>query len=305
MKIGSHIVQLTHEEKILFPHDGITKKQIIAYYHKIAGHMIPFTMNRPLTMQRYVNGIDQESFFQKDAGSYFPDWITKKSVKKKEGGTTHYVVCNNEETLVYLANQNCITTHLWLSEINSLHKPDRIIFDLDPSTDDFKLVIATALKIRELLSALGLICFAMTTGSRGVHVVIPIKAEYTFTKVKKFAQTIAKIIVADDLDNLTMVLSKKKRGSRLFIDTLRNQYGATAVAPYSIRAHDGAPVATPVTWDLLKNLPNSQAFNINTIFDLLKKIKEPWPSFFDLKQDIGTPIKLLEKIKKMKIGSGD
>lgn len=299
MKTTPSKVELTHIHKILFPHEGISKGDMIAYYEAIADHMIPFMIDRPLTMQRFVNGIQADSFFQKDS-SNFPSWIVKKTVKKKDGGITKYAICNNKETLIYLANQNCITTHLWLSTTHEMRKPDRLIFDLDPSVDGFLLVKQTALRLKELLETLGLASFAMTTGSRGVHVVVPIAPQHTYAFVKKFAVNIAKLLIMNDPENLTLNLTKQKRGSKLFIDTLRNQYGATAVSPYSIRALNNAPVATPVTWNELKDLSSAQAYTIKTLFNRLKKVKNPWPGFFELKQNLEISTKLLCKINTIK-----
>lgn len=300
MKLEIPPVNTTHENKILFPQDNISKGDMIHYYTNIAPMMIPFMANRPLTMQRFVNGITAESFFQKDASNYFPEWIMLKRVAKKSGGHTDYIICNNIETLVYLANQNCITFHLWLSKVNKLRNPDRMIFDIDPSTDNFALVVATALKLKDILESLGLASFVLTTGSRGAHVIVPLDTSHTYKAVKAFSRLIASILVANDPDNLTLELLKEKRGEKVFIDTLRNEYGATAVAPYSIRPYKGAPVATPVTWNELKKLKSSQAYTIKTVFDYLKKVKNPWPGFFELKQNITVPQKLLEKILKIK-----
>lgn len=289
----------THIDKILFPAEGITKGEMITYYQQIAQNMLPFMADRPVTMQRFVNGINAESFFQKD-GSHFPDWIKKKLVKKQDGRKTKYIICNTTETLTYLANQNCITIHLWLSTIYAMRKPDRLIFDLDPSIEDFTLVIKTALKIKELLATLGLQSFAMTTGSRGIHVVIPIKPIHSYDLVRKFAVEIAKLLIINDPENLTLALTKQKRGNKLFIDTLRNQFGATAVAPYSLRAINSAPVATPVTWNELQDLPSAQFYTISTIFDKLKKIPDPWPHFFELQQELTVPSNLLNQINVLK-----
>lgn len=297
IKIGGHRIEISNIDKIFFPKDKITKGDVVDYYAKIASWMVPYMKNRPISMLRYPDGINGEAFYQKEIGSYFPEWIKRQSVEKKEGGFTNYVVCNNKATLVYLATQACLTPHLWLSKIDELDYPDKIVFDLDPSGDDFGLVAKTAKKLKILLDHLKLKSFVMTTGSRGLHVIIPIKREFNFDEVRKFAASIARILIDHEPDNLTMEMSKSKRGERLFIDTLRNSFSATSVAPYAIRAKDGAPVATPLDWNELddKSLKPTK-YNINNIFKRLEAIEDPWKDYFKIKQSLKGTIKLLEKM---------
>ena len=274
MKVGRYTVELTHEDKRIFP--GISKGEFVAYYNAIAPVMLPYMKDRPVTMHRFVNGIKQEGFYQKDAGSYFPSWIMTKAIKKQGGGVVHYVVCNNAATLVYLANQLCITPHIWLSKIDKLRYPDRMIFDLDPSINNFKYVCKVAQRVRELLQARGLAPFVMTTGSRGLHVVTPLKRTHTFNQVRAFAHTIAQEIVRDDPKHCTLEFYKQQRKGAIFIDILRNTYAQTTVAPYAVRARLGAPVATPLEWDELSDLRSSHYYAIRTIHKRLETIGDPW-----------------------------
>lgn len=300
IKIGTYTLTITNQSKIWFPKDNITKLDIITYYSDIASHMLYFLKNRPLTMQRYPDGITGESFYQKDAFSYFPEWIKTQNIPKKEGGITHYVVCQNKATLIYLANFGCITLHLWLSQINKLDNPDRLIFDLDPSTSDFTLVKKTALLLKQLLEFLGLTPFLMTTGSHGLHVIVPLDKKLDYQAVKNFADQCAQLLIQQNPNFLTLELRKNKRGKKVFIDTLRNQFGATAVAPFSVRAHPGAPVATPLHWhELAENKLSSQSYNIKNIFKRLKEITDPWENFKkpqSLKRAIARLSKLFESI---------
>ncbi|HEX2977982.1 MAG TPA: non-homologous end-joining DNA ligase [Candidatus Babeliales bacterium] len=286
IKAGRYVVEISHPEKILFAPTKITKGDLINYYFDIADYMIPYMKDHPLTMVRYPNGIKHDGFYQKDSPEYFPQWIKRVSVKKQEGGVTHYVVCNNQATLIYLANQNCITPHLWLSKYDKLENPDRMIFDIDPSIKDFQVVKEAAWIVKKELDRLGLKSFVMTTGAHGLHVTVPLNRRATFDEVKEFARAIAEKIAEDNPKTITTELNIKKRGRRTFIDYLRNGFGATAVAPYAVRPIAGAPVATPLSWQELDKIKSAQQFTIKNIFKRLDSIKDPWKDFFKVRQSI-------------------
>ncbi len=296
MKFGRIAVELSNLEKVLIP-DGITKGDIITYYDKIADHMVPYMKNRALMMQRFPEGISGEAFYQKDASSYFPSWIKQVLVPKEGGGHNNYVVCQNRATLVYLANQACITSHLWLSRIDKLHNPDHIIFDLDPSAHDFSMIRMIALAIKDLLDTLGLTSFVMTSGSRGLHVYVPIDRKLDFHEVKAFALLCAKVIMHEHPDATTLEIRKEKRGKKVFIDTLRNQFGSTSVAPYSIRPKPHAPIATPLHWHEVESAElGPQSYNIANIFKRLEKIDDPWKDQLEIRQSLKTPQAKLKKL---------
>jgi len=299
IKVDRHLIAVSHLDKILFAPSKISKGDLINYYLKIAPYLIPYAKDHPLTMVRYPEGIKGEGFYQKDAPDYFPKWIKRIEVKKKDEGITHYVVCNNAATLVYLANQNCITPHLWLSKVDALDYPDRMIFDIDPSTKDFTLVRQTAWLVRETLEYLGLGCFVMTTGSNGLHVVVPLNRRASFEQVRNFAHSLAEYLAAEFPEMITIELSKKKRGKKVFLDYLRNGFGATAVCPYAVRPKPGAPVATPLAWDELKDKKlTSQEYNIKNIFKRLDTYEDPWQDFFQKKYGIAKAVqKLIDLLK--------
>lgn len=278
LKIGRYVVTVSNESFLLFPQSGITKGEFVGYYHRIAPIMLPYMKNRPISMLRFPNGIDQEGFYQKEAGSYFPAWIKRKPIKKQEDGYVNYVVCNNAATLVYLANQACITPHLWLSKIDKLNYPDRLIFDLDPAGKGFAQVCDIAIQLKALLEKINVTSFVMTTGSRGLHVLIPLKRVHTFDWVRSFAYDVAGILVKRNPKRLTLEIRKDKRRGRIFVDTLRNAFGQTAVAPYAVRPKPYAPVATPLRWDevINKRITTSQQYTIKTIFKRLAAIEDPW-----------------------------
>jgi bifunctional non-homologous end joining protein LigD len=299
-KIGRTAVDLTNTDRILFPKSKITKGALIEYYQKIAPTMLPYLKDRPISMHRYPNGIQEEGFYQKNAGEYFPEWIATKGIKKEDNTVVNYVMVNNTETLVYLANQACITIHPWLSKKNKLDYPDRMIFDLDPSHKSitFTDIADTARALKLLLEEIGLPTFVMLTGSHGIHVYVPLKRQATFDTVRQFAHDVAEYLVAHNPKLLTLEIRKNKRGKRIFVDTLRNAWGATGVAPYSVRAHEGAPVATPLEWHELDNKKlSSQAYTIETIFKRLKKVGDPWQDMMKKATTLGKARKLLDRLR--------
>lgn len=276
LRIDGRIVAVTHPEKVLFPRDGITKRELVAYYQRIAATMLPHLRERPIVMERYPDGINREKIFQKNTPSHFPGWIKVVSLPKKDGFVRH-VVCNDASTLVYLANQAVITPHTWLSRIDKPTYPDQMIFDLDPSDGDFGAVCKTAKLLRERLLEEGLASFVKSTGSRGLHVLVPLKRSADFDSVRAFARTIAEALVQSDPEHLTTEARKDKRKSRIFIDTVRNAYAQTAAPAYAVRPRDSAPVAAPLEW---KELDNHQLkpdlYNIRNIFDRLDTIGDLW-----------------------------
>jgi bifunctional non-homologous end joining protein LigD len=253
MRAGRRDVRLTHEDKVLFPGDGITKADLAAYYRDASDRMVPLVRDRPVSLQRFNNGIEGEGFFQKNIAKGVPDWVKRVEVPKR-GGSLWHVLANDAPTLVWLANQNCITPHVWLSRADRLDRPDRMIFDLDPEGDDaFALVRRTAQELGDLLRTGGVEPFAMTTGSRGIHVVVSLRRRYSFEAVRDAALAVATELVERRPRELTIQFRKEKREGRLFVDVNRNGYAATAVPPYAVRPKPGAPVATPLRWDELED----------------------------------------------------
>ena len=247
VRIGRRTFSLTNRDKVLFPDDGITKGDLIEYYAAVAPKMLPHVKNRPLTMQRFPDGIKAEGIMHKNIPTYFPDWIAR-SEQPKKGGTVTYVLANDAATLAYLAQQGSITQHVWLRTHQKPNEPDMMIVDLDPTTEDFSEVRDAALMFRSLFEDLGLVPFVKATGSRGLHVAAPIRPSVSFEVVHEVAARIAQRAIDAHPDLLTMEFYKAKRGSRIFADVHRNGFGATAVAPYSVRPLKGAPVAVPLDW---------------------------------------------------------
>ncbi|MQA90917.1 MAG: ATP-dependent DNA ligase [Gemmatimonas sp.] len=273
-RIGGHEIELSNLDKVFFPDPGITKGDLIAYYDQVADHLLRYAAGRIVTMQRYPDGVEGKSFYQKEVPDYFPHWIRTVKVEK-ENGSLRQAVLEDRATLVYLANQGCIPLHIWPSLADRRMHPDRLIFDLDPSDDDVTGVRLGARTLRDVLEEVDLVPFLMTSGSRGFHVVVPLNQEWDFDRVRDFASLIATIAAEREPDRLTVETRKKRRKGRVFIDVLRNAYAQHSVAPYAVRALPEAPIATPLEWDELDDV-EPRTFTIQTLPERLGRRKDPW-----------------------------
>ncbi|MPZ53051.1 MAG: ATP-dependent DNA ligase [Acidimicrobiia bacterium] len=244
------MVEISNPDKVYFPDDGITKEQVVNYYQTVAPVMVDHLVGRPLTLQRFPDGIGKSGFMQKNASKHFPDSIERVEVPK-EGGTTNFPLVDNPDDLVYLANQGTITFHIWTSRQPHLDCPDRIILDLDP-TEDAEPPRDAALAARTVFDDIGLDSGLMTTGSKGYHVVAPIEVDHDYDIVGQMARILATVMAVRDPDTLTIEFRKKKREGRVFVDWLRNRTAQSAVCAWSIRPRKGATVAMPISWDELE-----------------------------------------------------
>lgn len=298
LQIGAREVSVSSLDKVLFGASGYTKAELIDYYARVGDYALPHLRDRALMMHRFPAGIGKQGFYQKDAGSYFPDWIERARLKK-EGGTVDHVVCNEAATLVYLANQNCIALHSWLSRVDRPQHPDQMIFDLDPSDNDFALVRRVARQLRDLLEGeLGLATFVKTTGSRGLHVLVPLDRKVNFDAVRDFARDAATVIAARLPAQVTVEVRKQKRRGRLFLDVARNAYAQTAVAPYSVRAREGAPVATPLEWsEVGSSALRPDKYNIKNLLRRLSRKADPWADVARHAQGLGKARKRLDALR--------
>jgi len=267
---------ITHPEKVLFPDDGITKGALAAYYEAIAGIMLPHIRGRPITMERYPSGIGRKGFIQKDVSKGFPAWLERVEVPKKDG-TVHHPLARDARSLLWLANQNCITPHVWTSRAPDLFHPDICVFDLDPSRDDPDALRGAALALRDLLDELGLQSWVKTSGSKGFHIVVPLDAQADFGAVHQFANTVGTVLVSRHPTRLTQEFSKSDRGGRILVDTGRNGYSATFAADYAVRAKPGAPISAPCTWEEVQDgKVHPQTFTIRTIADRIDAVGDLW-----------------------------
>jgi len=267
-------VTLSNPDKLLFPDDGITKRDLAEYYLRVAPTMLPHVLRRPVSMHRFPDGIGGDDFFHKNVPDYFPGWIHTRVVPK-EGGTVRHVLCDDAATLVYLAGQACITPHVWLSRVDRLDHPDRMVFDLDPPDGAVGRVREAARIVRDALVALGLTPYLMTTGSRGFHLWLALDRSRTFDEARVFAHDLARVLAARHPARLTVEQRKAARGGRVFLDYLRNGYAQTAVAPYAVRARPGAPVATPLDWAELDGM-EPRRYTIRNLFQRLAQKDDPW-----------------------------
>lgn len=290
-------VRVTHPDKVLFPRDGYTKSDVVAYYDAVSGAMLSFLRGHPLAMLRFNQGIDGERFFHKNAPDYFPDFIERAPLQTAKR-TTMMPVVNNREGLLYIANHNCIEFHVLPVPAADLWHPDRMIFDLDPSTDDFGLVKDSARRLRLLLDEeLGLAPYLMTSGSRGLHIWVPLDGSATVEEVMEFASEVARILVSRYPDVLTTEFSKQDRGDRIYVDVGRNAPGQHAVSPFSMRAKDGAPVATPITWESLED-PGLEptSFSLSILPGRLADHVDAWKGMRRHAKALGGPLKKLERL---------
>jgi bifunctional non-homologous end joining protein LigD len=292
-------VEVTHPDRVLFPDPsskkGITKRDLVDYYGEVADTMLPLLRGRALSVQRFPRGIGEQGFVQQDFADSLPDWMSGVEVAKEDGTVVH-PLAQRREALRWLANQNCITLHIWQSRRDRLHNPDRLVFDLDPSDTDFAVVRAAARATAGVLDDLGLACYVQTTGSRGLHVVAPVRPDTDFDTARQFARDVADVVAADDAKHRTVEVRKDKRGGRVYLDIMRNAYAQTTVAPYSVRARAGAPVATPLEWDELDTRGlRADRFTIRDVPKRLAGQRDPWADMSRHARSLSGPAERLAK----------
>jgi bifunctional non-homologous end joining protein LigD len=287
---------ITHPEKVLFPDDGITKGDLAAYYDAIAPVMLPHVRNRPLTMERYPAGIGKKGFWQKDVSKGFPDWLQRVEVPKNDG-VVHHPLITDTRSLLWVANQNTITHHVWISRVPDLYYPDICVFDLDPSKDDPPSVRAAAIGLRDLLEELGLPSWIKTTGGKGFHIVVPLDGKSNMSEVASFANTVGRVFVSHAPDHLTQEFSKVDRKGRIYVDTGRNGYSATFAAAYTVRAKPGAPVSAPCTWaEVEKGKVDPDSFNLRNMAARVKKVGDLWADLHRKRRSLKKPIDKLKRL---------
>ena len=282
---------ITHPEKVLFPGDGITKGDLASYYEAVADVMVPHVKGRPVTLERFNAGIKGPRIYQKNVEKGFPDWLKRVQVKKKDGVVNH-VLIEDTRSLLWVANQNSITPHVWVSRVPKLMKPDICVFDLDPSEDNPKQLRTAALGLRDLLDELGLKSWVKTSGSKGFHIVVPLDGKAGYGAVATFAHAVGELFTRQDPKNLTREFHKKDRGDRIFVDTGRNEYSATFAAIYAVRPRPSAPVSAPVTWDEVESgKVGPTTFTLKTMPKRVAKLGDVWKDLLGTRQPIPSPPK--------------
>jgi bifunctional non-homologous end joining protein LigD len=293
-------VELSNTGKVLFPGPEITKGDLVGYYRGMAGRILPYLRDRPLVMARYPDGIGGERIVQKNIPGYFPPWLSRVEVKK-QGGELCQVICDKPATLVYLANQACIEMHAFLSTASALDCPDQLVFDLDPPGEDrFGVTARLALRLRELLEDdLRLTAYVKTTGGKGLHVHVPLKGGAGFDAVRRFARQASEVLAARNPDMVTTQQRRAGRGDRVYADVMRNAYAQTVVAPYSVRARPGAPVATPLRWEELEDPDlTPRQFTLRSVGDRLERLgtSGPWTGLARHRYGLDRAARRLEEV---------
>ena len=286
---------ITHPEKILFPDDGITKGELAAYYEMIAPVMLPHISGRPITMERFHRGIGEKGFFQKDVSKGFPEWLERVEVQKKDG-TVHHPIVTDVRSLLWLANQNSITPHVWVARVPDLWHPDICVFDLDPSAEEPEVLKAATVALRDLLMELGLESWVKTSGSKGFHIVVPLDRTADYNEVGRFAGSVGTLLVRRDPKHLTQEFSKADRGGRILVDTGRNAYHATFAAAYAVRAKPGAPVSAPCTWDEVENGISPQSFSLRGMATRISTSGDLWSDMLHRGQPLAPAMERLRRL---------
>jgi bifunctional non-homologous end joining protein LigD len=279
LKITGHLIKLSNLNRIYWPKENITKKDLINYYIKMSGTILPYLKNRPLSLKRNPNGIIDKGFFQKNAGEAFPPWIkTFPILSESTNKTVHYTICNDKATLIYLANLGCIEMNPWNSLISSPDKPTYLIIDIDPSSQNsFDQVIETAITVHEILEKAGVTSYCKTSGATGLHIYIPLNARYNYEQVRQFGKIIA-TLTQEQLPGFTSLeRSVSKRGNKIYIDYLQNSRGQTIASAYSVRPFPNAQVSAPLLWNEVKGGLHPSSF---TIFNMEMRVKELGDIFY-------------------------
>ncbi|WP_026718804.1 DNA ligase D [Flavobacterium antarcticum] len=294
-KVGKTIVHLTNQNKIYFPESKITKGEVIEYYNQVSRLILPYLKDRPQSLYRFPNGIDHQPFYQKNIEvDKVPSWLKTVEINSEENEhAVNYLLCNNKETLLYMANLGCIEINPWNSTINKLNNPDWVIIDIDPELDDFNKVVETALVVKDVMDEVNTPCFCKTSGASGLHVYIPLKAQYDYETVKIFANLIA-IEVQSRLPNTTTLeRSIKKRNHKIYIDYLQNRKGQTIAAPYCVRPQPEATVSTPLEWDEVNADLSPKMFTIKNAIDRFEKKGDLWKGVLTESANIESIISLM------------
>lgn len=275
--LSSLKVKLTNLEKIYWPEEGYKKKDLIEYYKNVSPFILPYIKDRPQSLNRYPDGIKGESFFQKDIDPPYPAFIKVfDHYSKSTGKIINYLVCKDLDSLIYMANLGCIEINPWASRVRTLRKPDFLILDLDPEDTGFDKVVKVAIAAKKILDRIKIKSFCKTSGGRGLHIYIPLKASYSYNKVLEFSKILA-LIINQSLPEITsLIRSPKKRQGKVYIDCYQNRIGQTIAAPYCLRPRVRAPVSTPLLWNELGPRLNPLNFTIKTIFKRLDKKGDLW-----------------------------
>ena len=271
---------ITHPDKVMFPDCGITKRELAEYYALVSPLMLPHLTGRPVTLERFHKGIGEKGFFQKNVAKGAPEWLERVAVPKTDG-VVNYAVVRDGRGIMWLANQNCITPHVWTSRVPRLFHPDLCVFDLDPLVDDPEVLRAAVLLLRDCLAELGLTSWVKTSGSKGYHVVVALDGTADCGQVARFAHAVGRLLVRRDPEHLTQEFYKADRGGRILIDTGRNEFGATYAAVYAVRPRPNAPVSAPCTWQEIEcGTAAPRSFTLRGMRERVEQVGDVWSGLF-------------------------
>ena len=286
-------VKFSNLSKLFWPDEGISKGDVIGYYRDISGYILPYLKDRPQSLYRTPNGITGKGFFQKNAKEIAPAWAETVKIKNSKGGHIEYLLCQDMDTLLFMANLGCIEINPWSSSLADLDKPDFMVFDLDPVGVEFEKVLQIALAFKNLFDQLSLPAWCKTSGSRGLHIYVPVQQKYSYPQVQKFVRIIEKHIHSKFPDVTSLERSPSKRKGKVYLDYLQNAKGKTMSSVYSIRPRPGATVSAPVRWDELEKGITPGQFNLRNMRKRLDKEGDLWEGFLDKRVDIGTVLHTL------------
>lgn len=286
LSLDDRTVEIQRPDKVLFPDAGITKADLARYAALVAPVRSSYVEGRPVLMRRFPDGIDEEGFYQRSVPDHFPEWVDRVVVSREGAKEETLVALGSAATEAYLADQGVVEVHSWSSRRGHLDRPDRLVFDLDPPEgSSFEVVREGAFSLKGLLERVGLAPFAIVTGSKGVHVVAPLEPSVGFDVVRGLARALGRVLVGGAGDRFTLEQRRAKRGGRVFVDVFRNGWGQTAVAPYSVRALPGAPVAAPVGWEELEEV-GARSFSLRDVPGRLEEVGDPWRGMDDERVDV-------------------
>jgi bifunctional non-homologous end joining protein LigD len=291
-------VHLTHLNKVYFPEVGLKKRDLLAYYYRMADYILPFLKDRPMVLRRYPDGVGGKAFFQKEAPSFLPDWIETATVYSDErGGEMQYLLANNRATLLYLTNLGCIDHNPWSSREESQDRPDWVFFDLDPTPGTpFSAVLHIAREIYNMLKSIRMQCFLKTSGASGFHIFIPLEARYSYEQTRTFAEVVGRLVAAENpkLTTFERTVSKRPKG-HILIDALQNASGKPLACAYSVRAEPQAPVSTPLApEELTKNISPDQ-WTLKNFDKRVEDVGDLWRDFWKKRQTLDRALELLAK----------
>jgi bifunctional non-homologous end joining protein LigD len=295
LDIDEHWLKFTNLNKVFYPADGYTKRDVINFYAAVADLLVPHLQGRPLSLKRYPNGINQDYFFQKDA-SGFPDWLHREELADDEESKTR-VICDNKASLLYLANLGCIDQNPYMSRLGTLEHPDFILIDLDPYHCGYDRIVEAAHLVREKLRLIGLAGYPKTTGGNGMHIYVPVEPIYSSAQTRQFAEILARWVAAErpDLFTTPRMVSAREKG-KVYFDYLQNASGKTISAPYVLRAHPGAPVATPLKWgEVVPGLKPTQ-FHIANVLRRFERVGDLFAGVLSKPQELGPAIETLSRV---------